>query len=180
MENVQLIVYRSHEDYLEHHGVKGQHWGVRRYQNEDGSLTAEGREKYGQQGWEARQMYKKGTITKEQKKEATRAGNIIGKIDNVMSLGFGRRMREFESRHKKGLTAASAALGIAGTVAVGVLTGGSAPAIVAAGKAAAGSFLGTLVRTRVTNPLMLKYGYNSKLTEEGFKSTRPDYLKNKG
>lgn len=29
-------------DYLEHHGVKGMKWGVRRYQNEDGSLTPEG------------------------------------------------------------------------------------------------------------------------------------------
>lgn len=27
---------------LAHHGIKGQKWGVRRFQNEDGSLTAEG------------------------------------------------------------------------------------------------------------------------------------------
>ena len=33
--------------YLEHHGIKGQKWGVRRYQNADGSLTHEGRERYG-------------------------------------------------------------------------------------------------------------------------------------
>ena len=35
------------EDYLAHHGVKGQKWGVRRYQNEDGSLTAQGQKQYG-------------------------------------------------------------------------------------------------------------------------------------
>ena len=29
-----------------HHGIKGQKWGIRRYQNEDGSLTAEGRKRY--------------------------------------------------------------------------------------------------------------------------------------
>lgn len=34
------------EDYLEHHGIKGQKWGIRRYQNADGSLTEEGRRRY--------------------------------------------------------------------------------------------------------------------------------------
>lgn len=29
-------------EYLKHHGILGMHWGVRRYQNPDGSLTAEG------------------------------------------------------------------------------------------------------------------------------------------
>ncbi len=38
--------------YLSHFGIKGMHWGERRYQNEDGSLTAEGRYRYA-----------KGTIT---------------------------------------------------------------------------------------------------------------------
>lgn len=33
--------------YLMHHGVEGQKWGIRRWQNEDGSLTPEGREHYG-------------------------------------------------------------------------------------------------------------------------------------
>lgn len=34
-------------DYLEHHGILGQRWGVRRYQNSDGSLTSEGKKRYG-------------------------------------------------------------------------------------------------------------------------------------
>ena len=32
---------------LRHHGIKGQKWGVRRFQNADGSLTSAGRKRYG-------------------------------------------------------------------------------------------------------------------------------------
>ena len=32
---------------LRHHGIKGQKWGVRRFQNSDGSLTTAGRKRYG-------------------------------------------------------------------------------------------------------------------------------------
>ena len=31
---------------LQHHGIKGQKWGVRRFQKKDGSLTPEGRKRY--------------------------------------------------------------------------------------------------------------------------------------
>lgn len=33
----------SYKDELYHHGIKGQKWGVRRYQNEDGTLTSAGK-----------------------------------------------------------------------------------------------------------------------------------------
>ena len=33
--------------YLMHHGIKGMRWGVRRYQNADGSLTRAGRIMFG-------------------------------------------------------------------------------------------------------------------------------------
>lgn len=36
------------DDELYHHGIPGQRWGHRRFQNEDGSWTAAGRERYGE------------------------------------------------------------------------------------------------------------------------------------
>lgn len=42
-----MIVKRLPSNELYHHGVKGQKWGVRRYQNPDGSLTPAGMKKYG-------------------------------------------------------------------------------------------------------------------------------------
>ena len=34
-------------NYLMHHGILGQKWGIRRYQNEDGTLTDAGKKRYG-------------------------------------------------------------------------------------------------------------------------------------
>lgn len=39
-------VRRLRDDELYHHGIKGQRWGVRRYQNADGSLTDAGQQRY--------------------------------------------------------------------------------------------------------------------------------------
>lgn len=40
------LMHASNDDYLAHYGVVGMKWGVRRYQNPDGTLTAEGRHHY--------------------------------------------------------------------------------------------------------------------------------------
>lgn len=40
------VLFVDSSDGLAHHGVKGQRWGVRKFQNEDGSLTPKGRKHY--------------------------------------------------------------------------------------------------------------------------------------
>lgn len=40
----------TYTNYLYHHGIKGQKWGVRRFQNEDGSVTAAGAKRYNDGG----------------------------------------------------------------------------------------------------------------------------------
>lgn len=48
--NKTYLAYRTRSDtdiVLIHHGTKGQKWGIRKYQNQDGSLTPAGVRRYG-------------------------------------------------------------------------------------------------------------------------------------
>lgn len=44
--NGRVYTVRRRSNELRHHGVKGMKWGVRRYQNKDGSLTPAGKKRY--------------------------------------------------------------------------------------------------------------------------------------
>lgn len=44
---MDYIITRAQDNFLEHHGIKGQKWGVRRFENPDGTLTEEGKKRYG-------------------------------------------------------------------------------------------------------------------------------------
>ena len=52
------------DDFVAHHGILGMKWGIRRYQNADGSLTAAGRNRYGYDKALAKEKKKKRKKTK--------------------------------------------------------------------------------------------------------------------
>ena len=49
MEYIPSFSDQLDVDYISHHGIKGMHWGVRRYQNPDGTLTPAGKKRYDEQ-----------------------------------------------------------------------------------------------------------------------------------
>lgn len=111
--------------YLEHFGTKGMKWGQRRYQNEDGSLTAAGRTHYGvggersargvsrdlrrlekeRAGAQARADYYKGKVSKKLAKlENKKASNLAkgksvekqkAKI-NKINEGVGKKASDYQ------------------------------------------------------------------------------------
>lgn len=49
----------EHNTELYHWGIKGMKWGVRRYQNSDGSLTSKGKKRYSEDAYRAKKIKKK-------------------------------------------------------------------------------------------------------------------------
>ena len=47
MGNNTFYAPNDYRNYLEHHGIRGMKWGVRRFQNADGSYTSAGKGRYG-------------------------------------------------------------------------------------------------------------------------------------
>lgn len=117
-ESVAKHCYNSDdmEDYLEHHGIKGQRWGIRRYQNEDGTLTKDGKAR------RDRERY--------QKAAGTSAGALLG-----ATFGVATALERVIIRDTKTGAITSSSLGlksglgkarIAGRAIVGGLIGGFA------------------------------------------------------
>ena len=75
---------------LYHYGIKGQKWGVRRYQNPDGSLTAKGKKRAARR--EARGEY---AMTKREVKKAMKNGSTANQ-DKV----YAEYEKEFRTNKK--------------------------------------------------------------------------------
>ena len=86
---LQKIQNLNIDTTLTHHGIKGQKWGLRRFQNPDGSLTPAGRERYGSKGesisnWirgkkAENKVTKAGPVSKEAKATQSKINNLDSK-----------------------------------------------------------------------------------------------------
>lgn len=72
-EYVERYLQSKEDNELYHHGILGMKWGVRRYQNEDGSLTPAGRSRYGVEKLE------KQAINKNYKESRKNGGSFVFK-----------------------------------------------------------------------------------------------------
>lgn len=71
--------FDSWDSELYHHGIKGQKWGIRRYQNEDGSLTKAGQKHYGIKPGDRLTITRKQDVDAYGRKGADRIQNRIKK-----------------------------------------------------------------------------------------------------
>ena len=86
------------ETYLAHDGIKGMKWGVRRYQNSDGTLTEAGRLRYSRQMTKKRKAAaKKAAQTKKKAAEAKRTADETSKPRDVSSMSD-QEIRDFLNR----------------------------------------------------------------------------------
>lgn len=76
------------QDYLMHYGVKGMKWGVRRYQNADGSLTSAGQ----------RRLYKK---VKRAKSDNKRRELIRQHLNSEYANDRNKALQDFRNQVKK-------------------------------------------------------------------------------
>ena len=85
-----LQKYQKREEegtVLIHHGIKGQKWGIRRFQNEDGTLTEEGKRRYGKYYDENGKISEEGKRVMHRKEASLSTASTLFKIFKYMNLG---------------------------------------------------------------------------------------------
>lgn len=91
-------------DYLEHHGILGQKWGIRRYQNADGSLTDAGRKHYKYESKRTNSKVSELTGNKSSSLDAKDANKTINITRNTARVANKYISKVEDAKYKKKLS----------------------------------------------------------------------------
>ena len=101
-----MTYYLVHaDDELMHHGIKGMRWGVRRYQNKNGSLAPEGKKKYSKEDSLRNDRIKKAShmsdMTDERLRSETNRINLETNYKNAVANRYAKNGENFGSLGKR-------------------------------------------------------------------------------
>lgn len=100
-------IVKDQPNELYHHGIKGMKWGIRRYQNEDGSLTNAGKRRYtsGDTRWVRKQVtssISKSITNKIGKDVGSTKNSIAKKTVAIGASGYGITYAVNQAAYTKG------------------------------------------------------------------------------
>lgn len=86
-------MYYESNNYLQHFGIKGMKWGVRRYQNKDGSLTGSGKRRYDYEDSGTKGNTKKRNLLQRRHDKLVEHYKGKGYGDNAAEIAAKRRLK---------------------------------------------------------------------------------------
>lgn len=92
------------ENELYHHGIKGQRWGVRRFQNKDGSLTEQGIKRYmdrGRLNEKGQKAYKKAYNHALKVAKNTKVPDAVQKAYNDAFNEWDKALSDYDKEYRK-------------------------------------------------------------------------------
>lgn len=104
--NIFYVAGIPYSDELYHHGIKGQKWGIRRFQNPDGTLTEAGMKRYNEYSNREYSAYKNDEKYDSYDAEVSRLGKelhskVTSKMGKVISDIYDSDFSSYNGKYKK-------------------------------------------------------------------------------